>query len=1041
MRDTVIYNQNFETGERFEKHIQKNGLLTKIEIDVIDNKTGKVIETAYTENDINYKLFNQYHPGYRSLLNNIRMDTVQKVTTNYNTFSGRIELWDSEDTSPEQPVFKRQIIGWSEKESTYSGNSDKQGTYNNAESIKDYANQTATYVYDWPTHAANGTFNTICYTPAVSGFFTGLASSAYYRNEKTYYMPLECQSGCAANEGLSCIISGSENKLNELGGCPTLILGDEAYYFLWASNNRESMSFRKYNFKTNNEITTHIINGISGELCNFCEVMKIAYDYSDGYVYIILTSRYFSETGKMYIYRLDLANGSTDAELVASPTLRNCLAPPHPTNTGYQYTCDSYIHSIEWFNGLCKVFYRYGDEKGNADAIFNPFTERLIIYCQGTEKWRYIKKIGKLTIFNNAHIFNMNTLTMDENVISMHIRSNPEDSNYINGYIENNRNTIIQWDLDRIGSVPRSSVMEYLYGGVFSLAKLSKPVTKTPDNTLKIKYTFKAEKVYPNVKEVELVGSANVPITDTTSIEKLNMTNAIESKQGYNVLVNSLSPMITDKLITPGEDNRYTITQDKDLCHCLNINFTRAREYLSYGIAPGIDLYETFQIADTESNQIWNVNRGYYRFRIDVDNDNSIHMYTMYRTYSAGSKVAIHVTNSKTRPNVDDPTNRQFYKEQGFHENASITLDLKKGTNYIHCTNTVSSSYDWFCIYDIHLTNIKYGRVGKALLLKDNKLITRTFANADMTLQEFNTRYIKFTLDSYYTQKGWNNLFNYLEAKVGLVDVSKNKKAWGTMEDDRELASNIQKMTTARGDKVINGMDSIIFDLGEEYNLTGLRTLITDNGEKAYAKLEISRDGKYWYIVRHCDDQTYTCNQAEHSGSTQLKKYVWAEQEITDLETELESIGTYMTAYDANNYLAEPDNETVDIYKPNYGMISDVHYHNRQMITFNNYTAPSEKTISGFALETTCHSKSINFIASFDNGTTWNGVENDQFKTVSDSYEDIFNYGFVYSSKNQFQTLIENMLEKPKQIKIKIITKNYFTNTNRTIDSISYLTV
>lgn len=1061
MRDTVIYNQNFKTGERFEEHIQKNGILTKIEVDVIDNKTGEVIETAYTENDINYSLFNKYHPGYRSLINNVKMDTVQKVNPHLDNLSARIELWDSDDTSPEQQIFNRQLIGWAGKEVTYSGNSNKQGTYNNAESIKNCKSQSSTFVYDWPTHAANGTFNTICYTPAVSDYMTGLSAGAYYKDERMYYVPVENQAGNSQELGVSCLISAYEGKLEELGGCPHLILGDEAFYFLWKENKREYLSFKKYNFKTNSEITTwRLYPSIDFGTIDFdpsYEKFKIAYDYSDKHVYAIFYNTNFTETSKIDIYKINLETGDTEAKLVASPTLRRCL--PSDVGLASSYTTEATIFSIEWFNGYCKIFHSFGSNTNvYSEAIFDPYTETLLdYYTDKSEKWRYVKKLGKLTTFNNSHIFNMNTLKVEHNAIATNIRSSHYENNYTHGYIENNRNTVIQWDVENFGQIPRNSVTEFLYSGVFSLAKLSKPVTKTPDNTLKVKYTFKIEKVYPSVSELSYVGPTGIIVKGDKRIESVPAIYAAKTFEGFTKESNGLKPITIDNQIESSIDSlthsRYTITKEQELNQSILYNNRRGGLSLIYGNAPGVDVSEALAKAyATESNYFHTVNRaeGFY---VSIEKQKACEIVLKFKgylhNYGGAGQVSVHVTNSKVPPEVNDENSRVYFKDnQGnyFDETAYLKVQLQPGKNYIHFRVSKANGYHSIYLYDIYLTpeykNID--RQKKAILINsEGKLIKRSIQDAGFTLKEFKTRFIRVTLDGYATPKESNNTMNYIYGKVGDVVVSLDKKTYTITEDDYEIFPYSYKYSdSAYSEALSNGIDSATIDLEAEYNLDIIRGYLSNDGGNGYAKLEVSTNGKDWYIVRHCDDQAYPLNLGELPGTTPLKKYVWTTQDITDLESDLETHGTVMMGYDVKNYLAATEDSSVDIFRyGQYGTISDIRYAKKQMIEFNNCFAEGSKKISGFSLKTDLHPKSIYYIVSFDDGATWKTIVNGAFVDTEYSYESIYNSGIRYNDSKIFTEAINKMEQKSFQIKVTLIVKNVVYNANKSIEAIRFFTV
>jgi len=67
------------------------------------------------------------------------------------------------------------IIGWSDK-TNYSGTDTFRGTINAAESYTN--NERVHYVFDWPTHAANGTFQTIAWGGVSGNAYRGITVSS-----------------------------------------------------------------------------------------------------------------------------------------------------------------------------------------------------------------------------------------------------------------------------------------------------------------------------------------------------------------------------------------------------------------------------------------------------------------------------------------------------------------------------------------------------------------------------------------------------------------------------------------------------------------------------------------------------------------------------------------------------------------------------------------------------------------------------------------------------------------------------------------------
>lgn len=83
--------------------------------------------------------------------------------------------WD-EPEHPDTPTVLGNHIGYAVRSETYSGSSTTRGTINTAES-QYYVNSQGQYVmkmvFDWPTHAANGQFNTIWWAGQSAGYSLG----------------------------------------------------------------------------------------------------------------------------------------------------------------------------------------------------------------------------------------------------------------------------------------------------------------------------------------------------------------------------------------------------------------------------------------------------------------------------------------------------------------------------------------------------------------------------------------------------------------------------------------------------------------------------------------------------------------------------------------------------------------------------------------------------------------------------------------------------------------------------------------------------
>ena len=156
-------------------------------------------------------------------MNNIYLTTSDRPETE------RVNIWnyDCRDVSGANPG---KMIGWANK-STYQGTDTQRGTPNTAES---YANNTKIHwVFDWPTNAGNGTFQSIIWgnqlVPYIGNIFTistGISTGYYtsgfgltYANDYLYAISYDGKlyklttdgilSGSAISTGIS---TGTDNS-------------------------------------------------------------------------------------------------------------------------------------------------------------------------------------------------------------------------------------------------------------------------------------------------------------------------------------------------------------------------------------------------------------------------------------------------------------------------------------------------------------------------------------------------------------------------------------------------------------------------------------------------------------------------------------------------------------------------------------------------------------------------------------------------------------------------------------------------------------
>ncbi|ASA96821.1 hypothetical protein [Anoxybacillus flavithermus] len=184
IRQSKATKRNFLTGEAIEIIKEKplkavRGVHT---IELFDALTGKLVERVESENFISKVMEElqrqaalfafltdsiEYGIKYNGPLYDLaRYDVVFKNPDMSWITSGNFPMswlvltdYDGPEDPENEIIMRGRIIGYAGRYSTYVGSDTKQGTLNTAESFIEP--QHIHLVYDWPTHAANGTFQSV----------------------------------------------------------------------------------------------------------------------------------------------------------------------------------------------------------------------------------------------------------------------------------------------------------------------------------------------------------------------------------------------------------------------------------------------------------------------------------------------------------------------------------------------------------------------------------------------------------------------------------------------------------------------------------------------------------------------------------------------------------------------------------------------------------------------------------------------------------------------------------------------------------------
>lgn len=134
----------------------------KVKVELFDDLTGKKIEEIKTNNFIAKGV--EYY--FKILMMNqfTRNKGTGAINHTVDNLFERMTLTDA--SHPEQPekewYMKGNEIGWALTSGTYSGSDEKRGSYNTAESFT--TQEQVHIVVDFPSHAANGTFQSIYFS-------------------------------------------------------------------------------------------------------------------------------------------------------------------------------------------------------------------------------------------------------------------------------------------------------------------------------------------------------------------------------------------------------------------------------------------------------------------------------------------------------------------------------------------------------------------------------------------------------------------------------------------------------------------------------------------------------------------------------------------------------------------------------------------------------------------------------------------------------------------------------------------------------------
>ncbi|WP_035287963.1 hypothetical protein [Clostridium sp. KNHs214] len=163
IREVISYNKDYLTGEIIsdKKNKEYNGIKGKVLLEIFNAKTNEKVKEAYTENLIPDLYFKDIF--FRNFVNGVMGSGNSRSSYNYDWFDYLyLTDHDKPETANEQRVMGN-VIGYAHRNSTYSGDDTRRGTINRAETRFEITDNKIriNFVFDFPTHAANGTIESI----------------------------------------------------------------------------------------------------------------------------------------------------------------------------------------------------------------------------------------------------------------------------------------------------------------------------------------------------------------------------------------------------------------------------------------------------------------------------------------------------------------------------------------------------------------------------------------------------------------------------------------------------------------------------------------------------------------------------------------------------------------------------------------------------------------------------------------------------------------------------------------------------------------
>ena len=447
LRESIAYNIDLIKGDKKELVKQKPKAPTRgiATVELFDSENGEKIYEAKTENIINnYVSKIAYMDYFYGKIKGNRANSYYSAP-----FQNIVLTSYSGDESADIKYYKGELIGYADKETAYVGNNILKGTINTAETKLDTEGDGVLhFVFDFPTHAANGTFQSIWW-------IGDMTTSPTKKEEITVVCP--CTRTDAIAGGSSYYVGKVMTRSADKWVC---VLGEKS------CDSWVSIFYPKYALILNDDFTFYKYIDISGKLSSSITNTFCGWGASDNGVVIINA---YSKTNNLAIIDID----TEQVQILSLDT----------SNIGGQYVNINIRGNKVYVSG--SKFCEYVINGGTLTLVRDYGKATIYFFTDFNDSVAFLNESKKICYLNN-NVVKTTPITINTAAAQRHLKYRPDDNEI--GY------TLEQIKQD--GTNVTLTIGKYSIGAhVGAQTLLAAPVTKTPTNTMKIQYDFQIQKV------------------------------------------------------------------------------------------------------------------------------------------------------------------------------------------------------------------------------------------------------------------------------------------------------------------------------------------------------------------------------------------------------------------------------------------------------------------------------------------------------------------------------------------------------------------